>query len=79
MLTLLRPSRGLSRSVRYPIQVPQIPIGTLTQKTARQCHSDSNPPTTSPANEPPTVAVTALGAKPWPRTSSLRSPLSSPQ
>ena len=68
MLTLLRPSRGLSRSVRYPIQVPQIPIGTLTQKTARQCHSDSNPPTTSPANEPP-MAATWFTPKAKPRRS----------
>lgn len=29
-----------------------MPIGTLTQNTARQCHPDSRPPMISPRNEP---------------------------
>ena len=34
-----------------------MPTGTLTQNTARQCHSASRPPTTSPTNEPPMPAT----------------------
>src|ERR1700759_664313 len=46
-----------SRSERYDQTVPTTPIGTLTQKPARQDTSDSTPPTISPTKEPATAAI----------------------
>ncbi len=43
--------------LRYAQTVPSTPNGTLTQNTSRQSTSDSTPPTTSPANDPPIPAT----------------------
>ena len=49
--------RAVSLSEAYDQIVPAMPIGTLTRKTARQSHSDSSPPATSPMNEPASAAT----------------------
>ena len=41
----------------YDHTVPTSAMGTLTQNTARQSHSDSTPPSTSPMNEPAIAAT----------------------
>ena len=46
--------------------MPIRPNGTLTQKTARQCHSDSTPPRIRPMNEP-AIAATMLTPSAVPR------------
>ena len=47
-----------SRSLRYAHTVPNTPIGTLIQNTARQSTSASSPPTTRPMNAPAMPAIT---------------------
>ena len=46
--------------------MPAMPIGTLTQNTARQSHSASTPPRTRPMNEP-AIAATWLMPSAMPR------------
>ena len=43
---------AISRSLRYDQTVPNTPIGTFTQNTARQSHAASTPPSTRPMNCP---------------------------
>src|SRR5689334_6872569 len=47
--------------------VPMMPIGTLTQKTERQSHSASMPPSTRPMNEPamPATMLTPSAMPRW--------------
>ena len=47
-----------SRSLRYAQTVPNTPIGTLIQNTARQSTSARMPPTTRPMNAPAMPAIT---------------------
>ena len=46
--------------------MPMRPNGTLTQNTARQCHSESTPPRIRPMNEP-AMAATMLTPSAVPR------------
>jgi hypothetical protein len=63
-----RPLRRSPSSCRdlYDQIMPSTPIGTLTQNTARQCHSASRPPSTRPMNEP-AIAATWLMPSAMPR------------
>ena len=46
-----------SFSERTLQMVPRMPIGTPTQKIARQSHSESTPPISRPRNDPATAAT----------------------
>ena len=46
-----------SRRFRYAHTVPNTPIGTLTQNTARQSQAASTPPSSSPTNWPEMPAI----------------------
>ena len=48
---------AISRRLRYAQTVPNSPIGTLIQNTARQSHAASRPPSSSPTNCPEMPAI----------------------
>jgi len=47
----------VSRRLRYAQIVPNTPMGTFTQNTARQSHAASRPPATRPTNIPAIPAI----------------------
>ena len=56
-----------SRSLRYAQTVPNTPIGTLIQNTARQSTSARRPPATRPMNAPamPAITLTPIAKPRW--------------